>query len=64
MNIFQCGIVDQTMNSFMSQQDKTRLFIDLPVTNHKSLQQQVSIKEVSYDHRYDHRYKESSYVKN
>lgn len=38
MNIFQCGIGDQTMNSFMSQQDKIRLFTDLPVTitNHSS----------------------------
>lgn len=55
--------VDQMMNSFMSQQDKIRLFTDLPVTNHKSLQQQIFIKTVTYDHRYGHRYKESSDVK-
>lgn len=60
MNIFQCGLADHTMNSFMSQLDRIRLFTVLPVKSHKSLQQYIFIKAVSYDHRY----KESSDVKN
>lgn len=59
MNTFQCGIIDQTMNSFMSQLDKIRLFTALPARSHRSLQQYMFAKAVSCDHRY----KESSDVK-